>query len=254
MAKKNAGKKKKQKIEIVIDDAGSGNFVGGMIIAGFADGIDKYKGCIISPDEYNDKQIEMQIKVLKCVEEIIAYFSEHDIVSVFLCQSNLFDKSALHLVDKGYVVIRGRVEGKLQDLIEDDFMNHLKSFGMPEYVDFFAKIIMKDKNSGYRMLNSFCINFIKADLKNRLKYCKSHCKLYEDLMKAVVHRDVIENKFGSKLKLCANCGRHIRDKELYKYTTSSYNASFYSHIDCARQSVQENSGAGMQKSGCDMPF
>ncbi|MBP7651795.1 hypothetical protein KA977_00140 [Candidatus Dependentiae bacterium] len=255
MAKKAAVKKKKQKIEIVIDDAGSGNFVGGMLISGYSEEIDRYKGVVISPEEYNDKQIDMQAKVLNCVDVIISDFSEYDIISVFLCQSNLFDRTAIHLVDKGFVVIRGRVEGRLQDLIEDDFMNHLKSLGMPDYVDFFAKIIMRDKNSGYRMLNSFCINYIKVDLHNRLKFCKSYNKLYDDLVKSVVHKDVVENKFLSKPKLCCNCGKYIQDKDLYKHTTSSFNSSFYTHLNClSRPQPQQIKGSGAPNIHNDMPF
>ena len=85
MAPKKTKYKKKEEIEILIDDAGSGNFVGGMVISGYAEAIDKYKSVVIQPQDYNDTVEDMQQKTLKCVKEIIDYFSEYSIISVFLC-------------------------------------------------------------------------------------------------------------------------------------------------------------------------
>jgi len=262
MAPKKTKYKKKEEIEILIDDAGSGNFVGGMVISGYAEAIDKYKSVVIQPQDYNDTVEDMQQKTLKCVKEIIDYFSEYSIISVFLCQSNLFDLSALHLVDCGYVVLRGRIEGKLQDIIEYDFLNHLKELGLPHYIDFYAKIISRDKNSGYRILNNFCINYIKIDLQKRLAICKSRTKLFEDLAKAVIHRDIIENRFGAKPKLCCNCGKYINDKELFKHTTSNFNSVFYTHIHCltdtaggaAKKEIRGGAGSPAAVSSGELPF
>lgn len=237
--KKNAGKTvrkkkiEKEKIEILIDDAGSGNFTGGMIIGGWTDNIQEYKSVEISPQLYNESGKNIQTAVYDCVKEIVDYFADYKIVSIFLCQSMLFDLSANQLVDRGFVVLRGKIEGELQSIIEYDFMNHLKKLGLPKYVDFFIKMIERDKNLGYRMLNNFCVNFVKVDLQNRLSLCKSQNKLYEELLKTAVSREQVENRFKKKPKLCCNCGRYINDDELYKNSTSNYYNVFYTHLKCA---------------------
>ena len=225
-------KKKKTAINITIDDAGSGNFAGGMIIAAYAEEITSYTSSVIQPDEYNDTTIEMQKKVFDAVDMLLSTYSDYDIESVFLCQSNLFDITTYQLIDRGYVVIRGRVEGELQNIIEDDFIKHLQSFGMPEYLKFYLKMIERDKNLGYRLLNNFCINFVKVDMPNRLKFCKSHNKLYEDLQKTAIDIEKTENKFMKKPKLCCECGRYVYDNILYKFTTVGFNSVFYGHCSC----------------------
>jgi hypothetical protein len=223
---------KRKKIELVIDDAGSGNIVGGIMISGYSAELDDYKSSVIKPDLYNKTFDDIQVEIYNCVKEIVDYFSEHYIQNIFLCQSNLFDYSTMKLIEQDYVVIRGKVEGKLQDLIEIDFIKHLKSFGMPDYIDFFFKVIKKDKNAGYKMLNNFCINFVKADLENRLKYCKMNSKLYDDLKNSDVTKVVVDNKSQKKYKLCCNCGKYIKTDKMYKYITPGRSNLFYTHIDC----------------------
>lgn len=227
-------KKKIIPINITIDDAGSGNFAGGMLIAAYAEEIKSYTSAVIQPEEYNDISVDMQTKVFNAVDLILSTYSclEYEIESVFLCQSNLFDSTTYHLIDRGYIVIRGRVEGELQNIIEDDFIKHLQSFGMPEYLKFYLKMIERDKNLGYRLLNNFCINFVKVDLKNRLKFCKSHNKLFDDLQKTVLDREKMENVFLKKPKLCCECGKYIFDNTLYKFVTVGFNSVFYGHCSC----------------------
>ncbi|HON56951.1 MAG TPA: hypothetical protein PLJ38_08025, partial [bacterium] len=218
---------------LLIDDAGSGNFVGGMVIAGWSDDIEEYKSIELSPEKYNETFANIQEAVYSAVKKIINYFSnDYELISIFLCQSMLFDFSSDKLIEDGCVVLRGKIEGELQNLIEYDFMNHLKKLGLPKYVDFFMKIIDRDKNLGYRLLNNFCVNYVKVDLENRLKLCKSQSKLYLDLKNSVLHREIVENKFKKKPKLCCNCGHYIYDTSLYKNTLSFEHNVFYTHINC----------------------
>jgi len=112
-------RKKKKEIEIVIDDAGTGNFVGGILIAGYSQEINFYKGIIISPEVFNTcNSNSIQLKITKAVKQILAELKQYKIKSIFLCQSALFDNAAENLIDNDYVVFRGKVEGPLQDLIE----------------------------------------------------------------------------------------------------------------------------------------
>jgi len=222
----------KKKINITIDDAGSGNFVGGMLISGWAEPIKKYKGVTITTKKYNEYHNNYQEIVLDCVKEIVDYFSEYEIEYIFLCQSNLFDKTTDYFVDKGYVIARGKVEGELQDLIEDEFVYYLEELGLPKYIEFFSRVIARDKNAGYKMLNSFCINYIKADKDNRLKLCKKFNKLYNDIERSVVTKNIIKNNFKGKKKLCCNCGKYIKDDKLIKFTTAGRYNVFYAHISC----------------------
>jgi len=106
--------------------------------------------------------------------------------------------------------------------------------GLPEYIEIFLRFIDKDKNQGYRMLNNFCINYVKIDLDNRLKLCKQNTKLYEDLKDAVIDKIIVDNSSKSKQRLCYNCGKYITDDEMLKITNNGFEGVVYAHTDCLK--------------------
>ena len=104
---------------IKIDDAGTGSSFGKGIIVVYREETGKY---IYNEIDDNKKIFSYCIESLK---NLNVYKNE----PILICRGNIFKSTFKQLLDIGYNIEKGVIDGKLQDLAEDLFAKQLHSLG-----------------------------------------------------------------------------------------------------------------------------
>jgi len=209
---------------IVFDDAGGGNLLGGLVIGAL------HKGC------YESRIIDAPwfsagrgIHAMISATVVRMVFSAGSPSNVVLCRSNLFDACAHDLADLGFFVTRESIIGFLQEKIEENFLEHLVSLGLPSHIMTMMPTL-DNKGRSYRHLNEFCASYVLAHPKSRLDEAKTHSVMFRQLQAADVERHFLSKIRGRKRR-CIECGEHIVGGA---YRCEGAGRIFYVHQGCAK--------------------
>lgn len=210
---------------IIFDDAGGGNLFGGLVIGALHRGA--YESRVIDSDLFAFGD---------CIHSIISSTvlqMTRDAGSprtVILCRGNVFDAAARDLERLGFSVRRECIVGSLQHQIEEDFIHHLISLGLPEYIRQLAPRDAERKHESYRYLNEFCASYVLAHPTLRIDRVKSNTSLYHELRTAEIKREYVAKLRGRKRR-CVECGERVTEDV---YRCEGAGRVFYVHRDCAQ--------------------
>lgn len=209
---------------IVFDDAGGGNLLGGLVIGALHKGC--YESCIIDAPAFS---MSRDIHSLISSTVVLMVMAAGSPGNVILCRSNLFDTCARDLTELGFIVTRESIIGSLQEKIEENFLQHLVSLGLPSHIMTMMPTL-NNKGRSYRHLNEFCASYVLADPKSRLDGAKTHSIMFRQLQAAEVTREFL-SKIRGRRRRCIECGEHISGGA---YRCEGAGRIFYVHEGCAK--------------------
>jgi hypothetical protein len=211
---------------IVLDDAGSGNLLGGLVIAAHQG--ERFVSRVIGPEWFDlDRVIEPVIS--STVIEMISAFETPS--SIRLCRSNLFNRAARDLARLGHAIERGSIEGPLQDYTEAAFYRHLIDLGLPEHILRIFPRTGADKTNCYRSLNEFCVSFVLAHPASRMAVMKRHCSTAREIAEMTEVERVYCERLKGRKRRCVECGRPTNGSA---WRCAGAGRIFYVHKECAK--------------------
>lgn len=71
---------------------------------------------------------------LSLLQDLLIQINPTKDEKIILCQGNVFDSFQKYLIKENYIVERGKIIGKTNDLIEDYFYNLLLDIGLPKTI------------------------------------------------------------------------------------------------------------------------
>lgn len=212
---------------IEIDDAGCGNLVGGIVIGAYRPGDPpRYESRLIGPDLF-DGNGAVRAAAAEAVASLVASL-DGDGAEVVLCTSDVFDAAAAALASAGRPVRRAAIGGPLQDLVEADFIAHLRRLGLPAHVERIASLPSKDL--AYRSLNDFSTKYVLVDRIARAPLCKRGTRHWRRLSTAAVEVSEIDLRCRRPGRLCHNCGGRVITGPARRYRLGR--TVFYTHVSC----------------------
>ncbi|MHA1820382.1 MAG: hypothetical protein ACTSU2_13560 [Promethearchaeota archaeon] len=150
-----------------IDDAGTGDILGGAIIGIYVEEMDKYLFQRIPLEAYKEgpllekypEKIVVDL-VLDGLKELGFNYLKDEI---FICSGNIFNRVRAKFKEKHYKFTNAVIKDPLQTLIEREYLRSLEEFGVPiENID-----INAGRKRFYQLFNWIC-----EDPYNREQYVK----------------------------------------------------------------------------------
>ncbi|NLU25845.1 MAG: hypothetical protein GXX00_01575 [Hungateiclostridium thermocellum] len=187
---------------IQIDDAGSGSFVGGTCIGVYRPETNEYFFEIIPVDLYKKENFKKKLyldAVVDIVEEAFKALNVHKSETVEICRGYMFEKLRHWLDANGYCWYRTHISGRIQEIVEQNFMLYTMRLGVPEAYLKYTK---------YPFHFHKLLRWVFADYNNRISLCKTGWQSwakYEGIQREV-HDDVMKYSHI----FCLKCGKHIR--------------------------------------------
>lgn len=211
---------------IVIDDAGGGNIVGGIVIGAIRG--ETFAGRVIGP-EWFALGPGVQALIAASVVELVRELG--DARHIQLCRSDLFNQAAHFLTRLGsYFIERGSFDGPIQDRTERAFYEHLIDLGLPRHVMNMFPREGEDKGRSYRALNDFCTRYLMADFPHRRRLAKENCRSFKKIEETPVERAYRRHVDGPRRRRCLECNRTVTENA---YHLKCGTQNFYIHKECA---------------------
>lgn len=218
---------------IQIDDAGSGSLIGGTCIGIYRVETEEFSYSIIPLKYYNEANFKRKyyINYTKIIiKRLLNTLNVPKEESIQICRGYIFDETKKWLTSKGYNWINNIITGPLQIKIEEAFINHALSLGLPKGFLSYTK---------YPFHFHRLLKWIYADYEKRFPLCKrgwDSWQKYNNLNVIKSYDFVKHNKF-----YCLKCGRKIYSNTplvKYKFYSNRVN-EIYLHKDCV--DLNENS-------------
>ncbi|SMB94563.1 hypothetical protein SAMN00017405_0234 [Desulfonispora thiosulfatigenes DSM 11270] len=185
---------------IQIDDAGSGSLIGGTGIGIYNTETKEYYFDIIPLEYYQTKLFETkeyQNYVIQIVDKAFDKLNVTKKESIEICPGYIFDNLKEHLTLKGYPWKNSKIEGDLQDKVEESFEQYVISLGLPSNFVKHARFAF-----GFHRL----LKWVFADFENRKLLCKTEWKSWNKW--SDVDRSIYKNTLKYK-DYCLKCGKKI---------------------------------------------
>src|SRR3989339_904652 len=127
---KSLFRKKQTPKRIEIDDSGSGALYGGVIILVTDGKNDFYREIPLKIFNIKDKKkrsASVQKNIYKIIRKGIRKLNaKKEATEIFICQGNVFDFAEKELKKQKYIIKRGQIKGRTNDLAEEIFHKLLK--------------------------------------------------------------------------------------------------------------------------------
>ncbi|MFZ5989770.1 MAG: hypothetical protein ACOYWZ_21965 [Bacillota bacterium] len=211
---------------IQIDDAGSGSFVGGTCIGIYRPETNEYFFEIIPVELYNKENFKQKYyldEVVNITSQAFKALNVHKNETIEICRGYMFEKLRKWLDDKGFCWYRTQISGRLQEIIEQNFVLYAIRLGVPEpYI----------KYTKYPFHFHKLLRWVFADYEERIQYCKTGWKswsTYEGITPKV-HDDIMNYSHI----FCLKCGKHIKKGSKIKTLSFVSNKEHfvYLHSEC----------------------
>lgn len=153
---------------IIVDDAGSGDLLHGVIIAAFRDSTQEFKYDVIDVKYFQAGFFKRKVylkQCLKIVSKLLAEMKPKPDEEIHICRGYIFDE-AIDKLKKKYGedrILRVKVTGEAQDLVEIAYVDELRNLGYEPLEDRETK----RAKSFFHMMN-----WLKENPK-MLKYAKT---------------------------------------------------------------------------------
>lgn len=218
---------------IEVDDAGGGNLVGGLVVGAYQErwrgAPARYASRVIPPETFDGNgrtRAALARAVLALLEEFPLSAEVH------LCTGDLLDETAARLSAAGRTVRRRAIVSTLQDLVEADFVAHLRALGLPPYVERLWSNGALEKEDAYRALNDFSANFVLLDPAGRGGICKKETRLWRRIAAESVASEevVLAGSARRAQRLCCACGERVSRGPARRWRAGR--KTFYTHVAC----------------------
>ncbi|MFZ5943520.1 MAG: hypothetical protein ACOYVD_05390 [Bacillota bacterium] len=186
---------------IQIDDAGSGSLIGGTGIGILNTKTGGYYFEVIPLKFYQTDLFEKKIYQDYVINIVIKAFSKLEVKStekIQVCQGYMFDKLRLWLDENKYSWDSTKIEGSLQNMVEESFNQYVINLGLPEAFIKHARYAF-----GFHRL----LKWVFADISNRKKLCKTQWKSWQkwgNIDKSIYYNNL------SYPDYCLKCGKKMR--------------------------------------------
>jgi len=211
---------------IQIDDAGSGSFVGGTCIGVYRPETNEYFFEIIPVELYNKENFKYKYyldEVVNIVSNAFKSLNVNKYETIEICRGYMFEKLRKWLDDQGFCWYRTQISGRIQDVVEKNYMLYTVKLGVPKaYI----------KYTRYPFHFHKLLRWVFADFDNRINICKTGWKSWSK------HENIQpELSYGTMKQsniCCLKCGRKIKKGSNIKILsfTSNKNQFVYLHEKC----------------------
>lgn len=209
---------------IEIDDAGSGSLIGGTGIGIMRSETKEYIFKIIPRYFFQNphfSQKKYQTYVIKIVKYSFLRLKVDKNEKIYICQGYIFDQLRNWLTNEGYNWQSTKIEGLLQNTVENSFSNYVINLGLPKNFVQHARFAF-----GFHRL----LKWVFADFNNRSVLCKTGWKSWQKWSQVPI--DITENR-TQKDVYCLKCGKIILQNEpvitLNYQTTKNWHVDLHHH-------------------------
>lgn len=156
-----------------IDDAGTGDLLGDAIIGFYIEEKDVFIAKHIPLEYFQNENAKLKYPEKFTAELIINTLNElgfnpkND--TIFICTGNIFVDAKKLLKDKGYKYTETKIEGVLQQKVEQAYLDYLKTLGVN------VNITIESGKDRYFQL----FNWLVEDYPNRRKYVKTGFNMWQ---------------------------------------------------------------------------
>lgn len=209
---------------IEIDDAGSGSLIGGTGIGLLRSETEEYIFNIIPLSLFQEPHFQAkkyQQYVIKIVQEAFQKLKVTPEEPIRVCRGYIFDELRHWLDREGYLWESIKIEGLLQEKVEESFNQYVIDLGLPKNFVQHAKYAF-----GFHRL----FKWVSADFNNRSVLCKSGWKSWQ---KWSTVEQAIQTGQAAKNVYCLKCGQQIKKGEKVKtlryYTNKEWAVDLHPH-------------------------
>lgn len=211
---------------IQIDDAGSGSFVGGTCIGVYRPETNEYFFEIIPVELYNKDNFKNKYyldEVVNIVSEAFKAMNVSKTETIEICRGYMFEKLRKWLDDQGFCWYRTQISGRIQDVVEKNYMLYTVKLGVPKAYIQYTK---------YPFHFHKLLRWVFADFDNRINICKTGWKSwnkYENIKPELSHDIMKQTNI-----YCLKCGKRIKKGNTIKVLsfTSIRDQFIYLHENC----------------------
>lgn len=196
---------------IEIDDAGSGSLIGGTGIGIMRRETGEYIFKIIPLSLFQEPYFQekyYQKYVVKIVHSAFGRLNVFTEEPIRICRGYVFDDLRKWLTEQGYNWESTKIEGPLQEKVEESFNNYVIELGLPRNFVIHARYAY-----GFHRL----LKWVFADFKDRSILCKTGWKSWNKWSKVKI---TTYTNHAEKPGFCLRCGRQIKQNE--RITTIEY--------------------------------
>ncbi len=199
---------------IEIDDAGSGSLIGGTGIGVRRAETAEYIFEVI-PLKYFQKPHFLTKKyqryVIKIIRGVFQKFSVSKKELICVCRGYIFDALRHWLTKRGYFWQSVKIDGALQEQVEESFRAYVIGLGLPENFVKHARFAF-----GFHRL----LKWVMADLPQRANFCKTGWKSWEKWSQ--VKNNIYKTTLTTD-RYCLKCGAPIQKQQpaiILEYVTT----------------------------------
>lgn len=165
--------------EIEIDDAGWGDLLDGVIIGGYNPFNKEFRWSKIPVEYFQGEAFNRKdylVEATRAVSKVLGDLrADKKFSRVALCTGYVLNRAASSLRRNGWIVVRRKIEGRCQQLIEEKFRDALIQIGIP------PGVIRHIPSGTNRFMQLF--RWVKEDPVNREKFVKTGWKSWQSKWK-----------------------------------------------------------------------
>ncbi|WP_422444200.1 hypothetical protein [Thermoanaerobacterium sp. DL9XJH110] len=211
---------------VQIDDAGSGSLVGGTCIGLYYDKKRFFKFDFIPLSLYTPDNFKKKLYQKHVVKIIDNFFRELSIPCdepIEVCRGYIFDDLRDYLTMKKYKWKNAKIEGVLQEKVEETFADYAVSLGLPQSYVSYTK---------YPFHFHKLLRWVYADYEKRKNLCKTGWKSWQKYGNLPV--DIFDGYLYKGGYFCLKCGRKIDPESRVKILRFFSNKEnlLYLHLEC----------------------
>lgn len=160
-------------MRIEIDDAGTGDLLGDAIIGFYIEEKNLFIAKQIPLEYFQNENAKLKYPE-KCTAELIMNtlneleFNQNK-DTIFICSGNIFVDAKKMLKDKGYKFTETKIEGVLQQKVEQAYLDYLKTLGVN------VNVTIESGKDRYFQL----FNWVIEDFPNRRKFVKTGFTMWQ---------------------------------------------------------------------------
>jgi CxxC-x17-CxxC domain-containing protein len=210
-------------LTIIVDDAGSGDLLFGVIVGAYREDSDRFTYEIIDVKYYQELFCEKKYlqEASRIIFNLIKKLKIKPKEEIQICQGSIFDKASEDLKEKygEELIKRVRVIGELQRLVETSYLDEIRNLGYEP---------LEDRESKRAKSFFHMMRWIKSN-PNRLKFAKTgwprlkRYKLFNQPKNKNLTTNAVCNKCGKSCKVpfipdgnravfCYNCLRKSKNQ------------------------------------------
>jgi len=211
---------------VQIDDAGSGSLVGETCIGLYYDKTNSFKFNFIPLELYTPENFKKKLYQKYVIEIVKKEFTELNISKdepIEVCQGYIFDALREFFVEHQYNWKNTKIQGLLQEKVEQTFSDYAVSLGLPQSYVTYTKFPFH-----FHKL----LRWVYADFENRKKLCKTGWKSWQKYSNLPV--SINSGFLDDQSFFCLKCGKKIASKspvKILKFFSNKPNI-IYLHKEC----------------------